>query len=125
MRDQLEAAGIRVTLDDRSEKVNLKIRDAQLQKVPYMLVVGGREAENGNRFRAQSQARRSGRETARRVYHGNSQLIDSKVFFGIGRMAWLLLAVVAGSLVYCVLVIVAARRYLAVRPSASGESSAA
>jgi threonyl-tRNA synthetase len=43
---QLEEAGIRVTVDERSEKVNLKIRDAQLQKVPYMLVVGGREQEN-------------------------------------------------------------------------------
>src|SRR5215471_18939023 len=43
---QLEAAGIRATLDDRNEKVNLKIREAQLQKIPYMLVVGGREAEN-------------------------------------------------------------------------------
>ncbi len=47
VRDTLDAAGIRVTLDDRSEKVNLKIRDAQLQKVPFMLVVGGREAEDG------------------------------------------------------------------------------
>jgi threonyl-tRNA synthetase len=47
VRDKLQAAGIRVTLDDRSEKVNLKIRDAQLQKIPYMLVVGGREAEEG------------------------------------------------------------------------------
>jgi threonyl-tRNA synthetase len=45
--DQLTAAGIRAELDDRSEKVNLKIRDAQLQKIPYMLVVGDREAENG------------------------------------------------------------------------------
>jgi threonyl-tRNA synthetase len=45
--DQLKKAGLRVTLDDRSEKVNLKIREAQLQKIPYMLVVGGREAENG------------------------------------------------------------------------------
>jgi threonyl-tRNA synthetase len=44
---QLVEAGIRATLDDRSEKVNLKIREAQLQKVPYMLVVGAREAENG------------------------------------------------------------------------------
>jgi threonyl-tRNA synthetase len=44
---QLEAAGIRVTIDERSEKVNLKIREAQLQKVPYMLVVGDREQENG------------------------------------------------------------------------------
>jgi threonyl-tRNA synthetase len=40
-------AGFRVTLDERSEKVNLKIREAQLQKVPYMLVIGDREAESG------------------------------------------------------------------------------
>jgi threonyl-tRNA synthetase len=44
---KLEAAGIRSHLDDRKEKVNLKIREAQLQKVPYMLVVGDREAEAG------------------------------------------------------------------------------
>jgi threonyl-tRNA synthetase len=42
---QLEAAGIRASLDDRNEKVNLKIREAQLQKIPYMLVVGDREQE--------------------------------------------------------------------------------
>jgi len=47
LRDQLDAAGIRVNIDDRSEKVNLKIREAQLQKIPYMLVVGDREAANG------------------------------------------------------------------------------
>jgi threonyl-tRNA synthetase len=44
---QLHAAGIRATVDERSEKVNLKIRDAQLQKIPYMLVVGDREQQNG------------------------------------------------------------------------------
>jgi threonyl-tRNA synthetase len=44
---KLEAAGLRTHLDDRKEKVNLKIRDAQMQKVPYMLVVGDREAEAG------------------------------------------------------------------------------
>jgi threonyl-tRNA synthetase len=43
----LDAAGIRATVDERSEKVNLKIREAQLQKIPYMLVVGDREQENG------------------------------------------------------------------------------
>ena len=47
IRKQLSDAGIRVTVDDRSEKVNLKIRDAQMQKIPYMLVVGDREQENG------------------------------------------------------------------------------
>jgi threonyl-tRNA synthetase len=45
--ERLKQAGIRVSLDDRSEKVNLKIREAQLQKIPYMLVVGDREAQNG------------------------------------------------------------------------------
>ncbi len=44
---KLADAGIRVHLDDRKEKVNLKIREAQLQKIPYMLVVGDREAEQG------------------------------------------------------------------------------
>ena len=43
----LVAAGLRATVDERQEKVNLKIRDAQLQKVPYMLVVGDREAADG------------------------------------------------------------------------------
>ncbi|MBZ5575176.1 MAG: threonine--tRNA ligase [Acidobacteriia bacterium] len=47
VRAQLEQAGVRATLDDRSEKVNLKIREAQLQKVPYMLVVGDREQQSG------------------------------------------------------------------------------
>src|SRR5579863_5971166 len=48
VHEQLEAAGFRAHLDDRKEKVNLKIREAQLQKVPYMLVVGDREAEAGS-----------------------------------------------------------------------------
>jgi threonyl-tRNA synthetase len=40
----LRSAGLRAELDDRQEKVNYKIREAQLQKIPYMLVVGDREA---------------------------------------------------------------------------------
>jgi len=46
--ERLEAEGFRAQLDDRKEKVNLKIREAQMQKVPYMLVVGDREAEAGS-----------------------------------------------------------------------------
>ena len=42
---ELKAAGIRVTVDDSSERMNKKIREAQLQKTPYMLVVGDKEAE--------------------------------------------------------------------------------
>lgn len=45
--DELQKAGLRAEIDDRSEKVNLKIREAQLQKIPYMLVVGAREEEAG------------------------------------------------------------------------------
>jgi threonyl-tRNA synthetase len=47
VQSQLQAAGIRTTLDERNEKVNLKIREAQLQKIPYMLVVGDREQQSG------------------------------------------------------------------------------
>ena len=47
MYEQLIAAGLRAELDTRSDKVNLKIRKAQLQKIPYMLVVGAREEEAG------------------------------------------------------------------------------
>ncbi len=47
VKAKLADAGIRVFLDERGEKVNLKIRDAQMQKIPYMLVIGGREAEAG------------------------------------------------------------------------------
>jgi len=44
---RLKEAGLRAYLDDRNQKVNFKIREAQLQKVPYMLVVGDREEQNG------------------------------------------------------------------------------
>ena len=44
---KLEAAGIRVNLDNRNEKIGYKIREAQLQKTPYMLVVGEREMSDG------------------------------------------------------------------------------
>jgi len=43
---KLRAAAVRVHLDDRNEKLQAKIRDAQLQKIPYMLIVGAKEAES-------------------------------------------------------------------------------
>lgn len=43
--EQLEASGLRVEVDARGERMNAKIRDAQMQKVPYMLVMGDREVE--------------------------------------------------------------------------------
>jgi threonyl-tRNA synthetase len=47
VRDRLRQAGLRGDLDERNERLQAKIRDAQLQKIPYMLVVGPKEAETG------------------------------------------------------------------------------
>jgi threonyl-tRNA synthetase len=47
VRSRLAAAGLRVEVDERQEKIGYKIREAQLQKIPYMLVTGDREAADG------------------------------------------------------------------------------
>ena len=47
VKERLQAAGVRVELDERNEKIGYKIREAQLEKVPYMLVVGQKEVEAG------------------------------------------------------------------------------
>ena len=47
VEEKLHKIGIRVVLDDRNEKVDYKIREAQLEKVPYMLVIGAKEVEEG------------------------------------------------------------------------------
>ena len=43
----LDAAGVRVEIDERNEKIGYKIREAQMQKIPYMLIVGDKEQESG------------------------------------------------------------------------------
>ena len=48
VKRQLENVGIRVELDDRNEKIGYKIREAQLQKIPYMLVIGDKEKESNS-----------------------------------------------------------------------------
>jgi threonyl-tRNA synthetase len=56
--DQLKAAGVRVHVDDRNEKMNARIREQTMQKVPFLLVVGEKEAEAGTvnvRVRGQQQ----------------------------------------------------------------------
>lgn len=45
--EALRNMGLRVELDERNEKMQAKIRDAQLQKIPYMVIIGGREAQAG------------------------------------------------------------------------------
>jgi threonyl-tRNA synthetase len=47
VKEQLRVAGIRIDVDNRGERMNAKIRDAQNQKIPYMLVIGDREVEQG------------------------------------------------------------------------------
>ena len=47
LRDRLESMGIRTEIDLRNEKIGFKIREAQMMKVPYMLILGDKEAENG------------------------------------------------------------------------------
>ena len=47
VREKLVAQGFRVELDDREEKIGYKIREAQMQKIPYMLVIGDKEIESG------------------------------------------------------------------------------
>lgn len=46
--DKLRAAGVRVTMDSRAEKIGYKIREARLAKLPYMLIIGANEEENQN-----------------------------------------------------------------------------
>ena len=45
--DKCLSAGLRVTVDDRNEKIGYKIREAQLEKLPYMVIVGAKETEDG------------------------------------------------------------------------------
>ena len=47
LNDKMFAMGLRVYLDDRNEKIGYKIREAQVQKIPYMLVIGDKEVEEG------------------------------------------------------------------------------
>ena len=64
----LKAAGLRASLDDRNEKLGFKIREAQLEKLPYMLIVGGKEAENGTVGVRSRKGGRPRRDDARRVH---------------------------------------------------------
>ncbi|HDR2063334.1 TPA: threonine--tRNA ligase [Staphylococcus aureus] len=46
LQDELKSQGVRVSIDDRNEKMSYKIREAQMQKIPYQIVVGDKEVEN-------------------------------------------------------------------------------
>jgi len=76
--DQLKDAGLRVELDDRKEKVNLKIREAQMQKIPYMLVVGDRESQDGTVSVRNRKHADQGAQKVEEFLAGIQRLIDTK-----------------------------------------------
>jgi threonyl-tRNA synthetase len=73
VRDRLKSAGLRVELDDRQEKIGYKIREAQLQKTPYMLVVGDRESAEGT---VAVRTRRGGDQGSRPLGEFLAQALD-------------------------------------------------
>ena len=72
---ELKKEGIRAEVDDRSERINLKIRQAQLEKIPYMLVVGDKEVETGTI----SIRLRSGKQIADRSLAGFKETIKTAI----------------------------------------------
>ncbi len=70
---ELDAAGVRVETDLRNEKIGKKIREAQLEKVPFMLVVGDKEAENGQ---VAVRTRRGGDEGAMSVEAFTARILE-------------------------------------------------
>ena len=71
---QLDAQGFRVEVDGRNEKIGKKIREATLEKVPFMLVVGDRDMENGT----VSVRRRSGEDLGAMSLDAFAQLLGGE-----------------------------------------------
>jgi threonyl-tRNA synthetase len=78
VQSKLAGLGFRAELDDRNEKVNLKIREAQLQKIPFMLVVGAREAESGRVSVRNRKAGDQGVSSLESFIERLSAIVDSK-----------------------------------------------
>ncbi len=72
---KLDAAGFRVEVDQRNEKIGKKIREAQLEKIPYMLVVGDRDMENST----VSVRHRSGEDKGAMSFEDFAQLLKNEV----------------------------------------------
>jgi threonyl-tRNA synthetase len=75
---ELRKAGVRVHVDDRNEKLNARIRDAQLQKTPFMLVVGDREADAGTVAVRRRDQGDSGSQTLDQFIHWAREIIDTR-----------------------------------------------
>ncbi len=77
--EKLKAAGIRVHVDARSEKMNAKIREHAMQKVPFQIVVGDKEAESGEvNVRVRGQEKGEGSVKVEAFLERVKGLIDSK-----------------------------------------------
>jgi threonyl-tRNA synthetase len=68
LRDTMALAGLRVHLDDRTESLNKKVREAQLDKTPLILTIGGKEKEAGTL---------------------SVRTLDGKVAYGVGQQAFM------------------------------------
>jgi threonyl-tRNA synthetase len=75
VQERLRQAGLRVEIDSREDRMNAKIRNAQLQKIPYMLVVGDREQQGG----AVSVRLRSGEDLKSKTVEEFLALVQSAV----------------------------------------------
>lgn len=73
VKDELEAKGVRCEIDDRSEKIGFKIRSAQLEKIPYMLIAGDKDIENST---ISVRSRKNGDEGACSVQEFLSRVLD-------------------------------------------------
>lgn len=73
VKKALEAKGIRCEIDDRSEKIGFKIRSAQLEKVPYMLLAGDKDIENNT---ISVRSRKNGDEGAATLYEFLARILD-------------------------------------------------
>jgi Threonyl-tRNA synthetase len=81
IKEQLIAAGIRAEADYRSEKMNAKIRDAQLQKIPYMLVVGDKEVADGTvAVRARNEERGGTKALQQQIDDMLKEIKDKDIF---------------------------------------------
>ncbi len=76
---ELRAVGLRVAVDDSSERMNAKVRDAEKQKVPYILVVGDREEENGTVALRRRSGERMGAKTVEEFRDLALQEVQEKV----------------------------------------------
>jgi len=77
--EKLKAAGVRVEVDDRNEKMNAKIREHALQKVPFQLVVGDKEVESGQvNVRVRSQEKAEGSVSVDVFVERVKKLIETK-----------------------------------------------